>query len=148
MIKPKLYSTYMQMAELYAQLSYCERLKVGAVVVTSSGACFGGFNGTLPGFPNVCEQDGVTSPFVCHAEENALYKMLKEGVSAESSTLFTTCSPCTTCARMLISSGVRHVVWKDYYRDTSGLELLHMAGVTTEQYNNETNQCTQLSYLP
>jgi dCMP deaminase len=118
-----------------AKLSYCERSRVGAVVVTANSGAYTGYNGTISKlYPNVCEANNVTLPWVCHAEENCFYKMLKDGVSAVGSTVFVTLSCCEKCARMLVCSGVERVVYAEEYRDTTGLEILNTAGIA-EKYD-------------
>ena len=74
---------YMTVAEEHSKLSYAKRLQVGAAILTENGGLYCGFNGTLSGFPNVCEIDENTTDesITIHAEQNCLYKMLREGVS-------------------------------------------------------------------
>lgn len=135
MIKKELYNTYMKIAEIYSKLSYCKRLQVGSVVVTATGATYGGYNGTIAGFPNVCEdENNVTLPYVVHAEQNSLYKMLKEGVSAEGSILFSTYSPCSECCKMIVSAGISKVIYKQLFRAPESLDILRQAGVEVEEY--------------
>jgi len=138
-VKKQLCYYYMKVAVETSKLSYCQRSKVGAVVVTSSGSLFTGYNGTIAKhYPNVCElADGTTAPWTTHAEEQCLYKMLKEGVSAEGSTLFVTMSCCANCSKMIASSGVSRVVYLEEYRDTLGLEILKTCKVIVEKYNDE-----------
>lgn len=136
-MKASLYHYYMNLAKETAKLSYCERARVGSVVVTNEGSLFMGFNGTIAKhYPNVCElEDGSTAPYTTHAEEQSLYKMLKEGVSAQGATLFVTTSCCEKCARMIVCSGVKAVVYLDEYRDKTGLEILKHCGLSIEKYN-------------
>lgn len=127
---------YMDIAKRVAKESYCTRAKVGAVIVTKHGGIFIGFNGTIAGksFPNVCECNGKTNTaIVIHAESNCLYKMLKEGVSAEGATLYTTLTPCEECTKMIISAGVDRVVYDEEYRDKSPLDTLIKAEVCVEK---------------
>lgn len=137
MFKPSLYHYYYSAAENAAKLSYAKKLKVGAALVTKSGSIFPGYNGTLSGFENVCEkEDGSTNEaIVIHAEQNALFKMLKEGVSAKGATLFTTHSCCEQCCKMMIAAGVERVVYGEEFRDTTPLQTLRKAGVVVEHYD-------------
>lgn len=127
----KLDEFYMNTADKISENSYCKRLKVGAVIVTKNGAMFPGFNGTLPGFPNICEIDENTTneAITVHAEQNALYKMLKEGVSADGATIYVTHSPCEQCVKMMISCGISRVVYKNEYRITTPIDTLKDGGV-------------------
>lgn len=111
---------YLDIASRIGQESYCERAKVGAVIVTKNNGTFIGFNGAPEGAPNICElPNGTTAPWVIHAEENALAKMLKEGVPAEDAIVYNTLSPCPGCTRLMHTAGIRQVYYKDIYRDIS-----------------------------
>ena len=129
-------SLYMDIAERVSQESYAKRLKVGAAILTENGGLFCGFNGTLPGFINQCEkEDGSTDESITsHAEQNSLYKMLKEGVSAKGATIYLTHSPCSLCCKMIISSGIKRVVYKTAYRDTNSLQILEKANLVVETW--------------
>jgi len=134
-MKPRLVRAYMDIAERFAQVSECERLKVGAIVVKNGSILAHGWNGTPSGFKtNSCElEDGTTSPFVLHAEQNALVKMAKSTESIEGAELFCTHSPCPDCSKLLAQSGVKKVYFKHKYRITEGLDVLQQLGVEIEQ---------------
>jgi len=89
-----------------------------------------GYNGTPSGFENVCEdENNVTKPYVLHAEANAITKVAKSNNSSENSTLYVTTSPCMECAKLIIQSGIKRVVYCNKYRITDGLDLLERAGI-------------------
>ncbi|MDE7143317.1 MAG: hypothetical protein K2N76_00795, partial [Muribaculaceae bacterium] len=89
-----------------------------------------GFNGTPSGFENVCEDnDGVTKPYVLHAEANAITKVARSNNSSEGATLYVTASPCLECSKLIIQAGIRRVVYHEEYRLTDGIDLLMRAGV-------------------
>ncbi len=122
------------MAEIWAQNSYCKRRKVGALLVKDRMIISDGYNGTPSGFENICEdENGVTKPYVLHAEANAITKVAKSGNSSEGATLFVTASPCMECAKLIIQSGIKRVVYRDAYRLQDGVELLRRAGIEVEQ---------------
>ena len=125
--------SYLQMAEIWAQNSYCKRRKVGALLVKDRMIISDGYNGTPSGFENVCEEDGVTKPYVLHAEANAITKVAKSGNSSEGATLYVTASPCLECSKLIIQSGIKRVVYRDEYRLTDGIDLLRRAGVEVEK---------------
>ena len=125
--------SYLEMAEIWAQNSYCKRRKVGALLVKDRMIISDGYNGTPSGFENVCEEDGVTKPYVLHAEANAITKVAKSGNSSEGATLYVTASPCMECAKLIIQSGIRRVVYRDEYRITDGIDLLRRAGIEVEK---------------
>ena len=71
---------YMRMASIWAENSYCIRRKVGALIVKDKMIISDGYNGTPAGFENVCEdENGVTKPYVLHAEANAITKIARSG---------------------------------------------------------------------
>jgi len=125
---------YMQMASIWASNSYCKRRQVGALLVKDRMIISDGYNGTPSGFENICEdENGVTKPYVLHAEANAISKIAKSGNSAEGATLYVTASPCMECAKLIIQSGIRRVVYRDEYRLTDGIDLLRRAGIEVEK---------------
>ena len=125
---------YLEMAAIWARNSYCKRRQVGALIVKDRMIISDGYNGTPSGFENICEGDnGVTKPYVLHAEANAITKVAKSGNSSEGATLYVTASPCIECAKLIIQAGIRRVVYKDEYRLTDGIDLLKEAGIEVER---------------
>ncbi len=118
------------MALIWARNSYCERRKVGALIVKGRMIISDGYNGTPSGFENVCEdENNLTKPYVLHAEANAITKVAKSNNSSEDSTLYVTTSPCMECSKLIIQSGIRRVVFCNKYHNTDGLDLLRRAGI-------------------
>ena len=125
---------YMRMALIWAENSYCERRKVGAILVKDQMIISDGYNGTPSGFPNHCEDDNNTSlPYVLHAEANAITKVARSGNNSEGATLYVTDSPCIECAKLIIQAGIKRVVYYKEYRITDGIDLLRQAGVELEK---------------
>ena len=126
--------SYLQMASVWAKNSYCKRRQVGALIVKDRMIISDGYNGTPSGFENICEdENGVTKPYVLHAEANAISKVAKSGNSSENATLYVTASPCMECSQLIIQAGIRRVVYRDSYRLTDGIDLLTRAGIDVEQ---------------
>ena len=129
---------YLEMAAIWAKNSYCKRRQVGAILVKDRMIISDGYNGTPSGFENVCEdENGITKPYVLHAEANAITKVAQSGNSSEGATLYVTASPCVECAKLIIQAGIKRVVYKDEYRLTDGVDLLRMAGIEVEQVESE-----------
>ncbi len=123
---------YLRMARIWAENSYCTRRKVGALLVKDKMIISDGYNGTPAGFENVCElDDGTTKPYVLHAEANAITKVAKSSNNSLGATLYVTASPCMECAKLIIQSGIRRVVYSEKYRLTDGLDLLERANIET-----------------
>lgn len=162
----KEYSLYMDIAIRAAQDSHAVRKKVGSCILTKSRGLYLGYNGTLPGMDNTCEEkihsngaggwmDEVsfkevypyeddlghyklrTLDGVVHSEINSLCKMAREGVSAEGATIFVTLSPCATCSSIIASSGIKKVVYLEEYRDIRGIDMLRDFGVEVIQFKGE-----------
>lgn len=128
---------YLRMARIWAENSYCERRKVGAIIVRDSMIISDGFNGTPSGFENVCEDEtGHTKTYVLHAEANAITKVARSNNSSQGSTLYVTASPCMECAKLIIQAGIRRVVYNEVYRLTDGIDLLRRAGVEVDLIEN------------
>ena len=121
---------YLEMALIWARNSYCVRRQVGALIVKEKMIISDGYNGTPSGFENICEdENNVTKPYVLHAEANAITKVAKSHNSSENSTLYVTTSPCMECAKLIIQSGIKRVVYCNRYHYTDGLDLLKRAGI-------------------
>ena len=127
--------TMLATAKLFSELSYCEKKKVGAVISKEGRILATGYNGTISGFDNQCETYSmveyklVTSQYVIHAEQNALMFCAKNGIPTDGTTMYITLSPCINCAKLIVQAGIKRVIFSEYYKDLSGLDLLREAGI-------------------
>lgn len=139
--------TFLDIAFRLGTLSTCSRASVGAVIVREGRCISWGFNGAPPGLPHCSETNhglevprgdkleislqprGAGCQWATHAEANALAYAARQGISTDGGTLYVSISPCATCSRLLIAAGIVRVCYNDLYRDTTGLDLLHDAGV-------------------
>lgn len=129
-------SRYLRMARIWSENSYCQRRRVGALIVKDKRIISDGYNGTPSGFENVCEdEDHLTKPYVLHAEANAITKIARSNNNSDGSTLYVTDSPCVECSKLIIQAGIRRVVYAREYRLTDGIELLRRAGIEVEYHN-------------
>ena len=133
---------FMEIAKVVALRSNCCRRHVAAVIVKDGRIISTGYNGTPRGIRN-CNEGGCprcnshapsgTSLEECicsHGEENAIVQAAYHGISIKDSTLYTTFSPCLLCAKMIINSGIREVVYNERYSiDTTARRILREAGV-------------------
>lgn len=143
---------YMSCAENIATLSHARRKKVGCVLVTPENITILSYNGTPSGWDNNCETEEVElisafgeRPYfqktgelkslntVIHAELNAILHAARQGVSVKGATLYTTLSCCTACSAMIAQAGVKRVVYKEEYRDRSGIDLLKKHDIIVEK---------------
>ena len=126
------------MAGIWSENSYCQRRKVGALIVKDKMIISDGYNGTPSGFENICEDEtGVTKPYVLHAEANAITKIARSNNNADGATLYVTDSPCIECSKLIIQAGIKRVVYSREYRLTDGVDLLKRAGIEVERMTIE-----------
>ena len=131
----------MDWAHRCAQLSHAKRLQVGAVIVKDDSVISYGYNGMPAGWDNNCEDtiqhsdDTVllkTKSEVLHAESNAVAKLAKSTNSGVGATMFITHAPCLDCAKLIYQSGIGSVLYRNAYRDISGVVFLEKSGVIVE----------------
>lgn len=128
---------YLKMALEWANLSHCERKKVGALIVKDKMIISDGYNGTPTGYNNCCEDEsGETLWYVLHAEANALTKIAKSNHNANGATLYITLSPCKECSKLILQAGIKRVVYINSYKDQAGLEFLKESGIQLTQIEN------------
>ena len=150
-------------AKNFAKLSTCKRLNVGAVVSKDGRPLVTGYNGTIAGTANDCEETcpvccgtghimpisghadpkdcercagggKITSDTTVHAEQNAIFFASKNGISLNGTTMYVTHSPCKQCAKAIASVGIKRVVYAEFYRDSSGSDFLIKCGIEVQQH--------------
>lgn len=128
---------YLKIAKEWANLSYCRRKKVGAIIVKDRMIISDGYNGTPSGFENCCEdENNLTKWYVLHAEANAILKVARSTQTCEGATLYITLSPCKECSKLIHQSGITRVVYHQDYKDASGIDFLKRAGVQVSLISN------------
>ncbi|MBB5636275.1 dCMP deaminase [Pedobacter cryoconitis] len=148
-VKPGFNDIYMNLAVDLAARSHCVRAQVGAVLTKDTRIISIGYNGPPSGTHNCdeewpgqgCEKDSRGScSLALHAEENAILYASRNGSKIEGATLYTTLSPCIACARLILSSGIKVVYFKDSYAAYKGLssdegvDFLKRFGVEVNKY--------------
>ena len=143
----------MSIAEECAKMSRAVRLQVGSVIVKNDNIISFSWNGMPSGWDNNCEYEVTefssaefgksqtfektgelkTKPEVLHAETNCIAKLAKSTESGLGASMFITHAPCLNCAKLIYQSGIGSVLYRDAYRDTSGVEFLERSGVQVEQ---------------
>ncbi|MCB0402036.1 MAG: dCMP deaminase family protein [Flavobacteriales bacterium] len=127
-------TAYLKMAMEWANLSHCQRKKVGALIVKDRMIISDGYNGTPTGYDNSCEdEEGDTLWYVLHAEANALTKIARSNHNAHGATLYITLSPCRECSKLILQAGIERVVYINSYKDQSGIEFLKASGIHLTQ---------------
>lgn len=136
-MKAKYLSAYMEMAEVFSKTSEANRLKVAALIIKNDAIISLGINGTPYGWStNSCEDEtGNTAWFVTHAEDRALSKLINSNETAKGSVMIVTHAPCKMCSLRIKDAGISEVIYKNEYRDSSGIEYLKQAGIIVRKYN-------------
>ena len=125
---------YLKLALEWANLSYCNRKKVGALIVKDKMIISDGYNGSPSGFDNKCEdENGDTNWYVLHAEANAILKIARSNHNCSGATLYLTLSPCKECSKLIHQSGIKRLVYIEQYKDKSGLDFLSNAGIEIQE---------------
>ncbi|MEW5897075.1 MAG: deaminase [Nanoarchaeota archaeon] len=136
---------FMNIAEQVKMRSTCMSAKKGAIIVKNKMILSTGYNGSPKGIKH-CADGGCkrctlrhlgklksgdySQPCICcHSEENAIVQAAYNGVSTNGAVLYTTFTPCTSCAKMIINAGIKEVIAKVNYPDDVGTGLLEEAGV-------------------
>lgn len=128
-----------QIVRTIARRSSCPRREVGAILVRDGRVFSQGYNGAPAGLPHCLEvgcdpaPDGGCQRTV-HAEANAIAFAARYGIATQDATLWTTVSPCISCAKLIINAGIEIVFFIEGYRDMSGLNLLSNAGIVVYHY--------------
>lgn len=126
---------FMDSAILTSNMSFSKRRHVGCVIVKDNRIICNSWNGTPTGFDNNCEdKEGNTLNIVIHAEANAIAFCAKEGLSLKDSVLYVTLSPCFECAKLIIQSGIKKVIYFEEYRILESINFLKQAGIEVEKY--------------
>lgn len=136
----------MAIAMLSAQRSKDPNTKVGACIVNADKKIVGiGYNGMPTGvddsempWDRSAESPLDTKyPYVCHAELNAILNSIK---NLKGCTLYVTLFPCNECAKAVIQSGIKKIVYaENKYKDSESViastRLLEKCGIVIEQYH-------------
>lgn len=139
-------SVFMAVAAFLSQCATCRRTKQAAVIVSDEGRIISiGFNGAPSGYTECIERpmcrttESVKDDKTCydsiHAEANAIAYAAKYGINLNGSTIYVTETPCLSCAKLIVASGIKRYVYLDKYRDSKGEEYLREFGVEVISYD-------------
>jgi dCMP deaminase len=124
---------FMRIANEVSSRSTCDRKHVGAVIVRDRNILSTGYNGSMVGMPHCCEAGCLMENGHCiatvHAEANAILQAAKNGVSINGATIYTTASPCWYCFQLIVNSGLKKVLFGEFYRDNRVLEVARQLGL-------------------
>ena len=121
---------FMSIAHLTASRSSCNRLHVGCVIVKNNRIISCGYNGFLPGHPHTSRVRDNHEQGTVHAEQNCITDCAQRGMSIFGATAYITHYPCINCCKLLIASGVSHIIYdEDYKNDPLVAELIDESNV-------------------
>ena len=144
-MRPTLDEYFMEIAGIVAKRSTCLRNQVGAVIVREKRILSTGYNGAPRNLEHcldigcIRQQNNIASGTrheLCravHAEQNAIIQAAIHGVSIENAIVYCTHQPCILCAKMLINSNVKKVIYGTDYPDKEALKFFEKAQVEVEQ---------------
>lgn len=127
---------YLQMCEVMSQRGSCLRAKVACLITKENRILSGGYNGPPPGMDHCSDKNcdlNSSCKRAVHAEVNAIAHAAKLGISLNGSTLYCSFSPCPSCCLLILQAGIIRVVYKEKFRDGSGIPILEAGGVLVEQ---------------
>lgn len=132
---------FMEIAKVVSSRATCDRKHVGAVIVRDRNILSTGYNGSIRGLPHCDEvghmmEDGHCTRTI-HAEANSIIQAAKNGVRIDGATIYTTASPCWFCFKLIANSGIRRIVYGEFYRDERAFELAGELGIELHQVEVE-----------
>ncbi|MGB4311869.1 MAG: dCMP deaminase family protein [Natronincolaceae bacterium] len=144
-MRPSWDEYFMQIAEVVKTRSTCIRRQVGAVIVKDKQILSTGYNGAPTGLKH-CEEVGCLRQQLnipsgekhelcrgLHAEQNAIIQASLHGVKIEGATIYVTAQPCSVCAKMIINSGIKRLVYAGDYPDELAIQMLRESGIIIEK---------------
>lgn len=141
MARPSWDEYFMELAQVVAKRSTCNRRSVGTVLVRDKRILTTGYNGSPPGLPHCTDAGCLMLDNHCvraiHAEQNAIIQGALHGIDLRGATCYVTSSPCVHCSKMLIAAGVKRIVYLDNYTEAIGQEMAREAGVILERFERE-----------
>ena len=134
--RPTFDEIYMDLAIDLSKRSTCSRRHVGCVIVSTDNqrVLAIGYNGSWRGGPNECDSETPGNCGCLHAEENALIKLDYNDHADKK--IYTTTMPCIMCAKRIINSGIKQVIYFEEYRNREGVDLLEKAGISVSCSRN------------
>jgi dCMP deaminase len=157
-IRPSWDEYFTKISEVVGERATCDRGRSGCVIVKDKRILVTGYVGAPAGVSHcdeaghelhtVVQEDGTTSKHcirTTHAEQNAIANAAREGVPVNGATLYCHMTPCYTCAKILINSGIiRIVAKKDYHAAKRSKEVLKEAGISLQIINSEIEAYTNM----
>lgn len=135
----------MEIAKTISKFSFAKRAKVGCIIVKKGRIISTGYNGMPTSMSNACEDEVkfedsrpviggallksittelITKPEVIHAEMNAIANAARNGLAINKCSMYLTMAPCINCAKIVLQSGIKELIYLDEYRNIDGINFL------------------------
>jgi dCMP deaminase len=142
---------FMEIARAASKRGTCDRARVGCVIAKNKQILVTGYNGAPRGMPHcdevghqmkkITHEDGHTSEHclrTAHAEQNAILQAAKIGVPLEGATVYCSMTPCATCAKMILNTGIKEIICeKRYHAGEESEEMFRLAGIDLKFFDDE-----------
>lgn len=142
---------FLGLIDVVARRATCDRGKTAVIIVKNKRILTTGYVGSPIGLPHcddvghmmrsLIAEDGTQSRHcirTIHGELNAIAQAARNGISIDGATLYCKMTPCFTCAKAIINSGIKRVVAKiRYHADQLTLETFKKAGVKLNILENK-----------
>jgi dCMP deaminase len=124
---------FMRIAIQAAARSTCDRKHVGAVIVRDKTILSTGYNGSIRGMPHCDDVGHMLENTHCiatvHAEANAIIQAAKNGTAIDGADIYITASPCWNCFKLIANSGIKRILYLEFYRDERILTIAPQANI-------------------
>jgi dCMP deaminase len=124
---------FMRIAIQAAARSTCDRKYVGAVIVRDKTILSTGYNGSIRGLPHCDDIGHMLENSHCiatvHAEANAIIQAAKNGTAIDGADIYITASPCWSCFKLIANSGIKRILYLEFYRDERILTIAPQANI-------------------
>jgi dCMP deaminase len=136
-VRPAWEQIWMEVVETIEKRSSDPNYKVASIIVTHDNTQLLalGYNGGYAGGPNQRESEEPGESGFIHAEVNALIKL--DYNNPKKKIMYVSMSPCKMCAKAIVNAGISEVIYREDYRDHSGIVLLQSAGIQVRRINSK-----------
>ena len=117
LIRPSWNEYFAELIKITATRSSCKKLHVGCMLVKDNRIVAQGYNGHISGCKHESYSVNNHEVSTVHAEQNAIADCAKRGVSCNNCTAYITHFPCLNCAKLLLSSGIKEIIYINDYND-------------------------------
>jgi dCMP deaminase len=132
---------FMKIAVQAATRATCDRKHVGAVIVRDKAILSTGYNGSIRGLPHCDDAGHMMENDHCvatvHAEANAIIQAAKNGTGIDGADIYVTASPCWNCFKLIANSGIKRIVFLEFYRDERIMSVAKQVGIVLQQVTIE-----------